>query len=235
MQNSLTYSEKLELLALLEEKQRRESTRKLFTYFPDDGPLRRELYPKHTEFFEAGIEHRERLMLAANRVGKTESVGGYETTLHMTGLYPAWWKGRRINRPISAWAAGDTSKTVRDIIQAKLLGPHGLHGTGLIPADNLHRITSKTGVSDAVDTITVKHASGGFSHISLKSYDQRREAFQGTEQDLIWLDEEPGMDIYTECLLRTMTTNGMLLLTFTPLEGLTECVLNFLPGGKLPI
>lgn len=232
--DNLSRTEKLELLALLEEKERRRTRRKLFTYFPDAGPLRRELYPKHIEFFKAGAEHRERLMLAANRVGKTESVGGYELTLHLTGIYPPWWTGRRFTRHISAWAAGDTAKTVRDIIQHKLLGPTGTHGTGLIPGDNLRRTTSKLGVSDAIDTINVAHVSGGVSILSLKSYDQRREAFQGTEQDVIWLDEEPPMDIYTECLIRTMTTNGLMILTFTPLEGLSECVLNYLPGGKIP-
>lgn len=222
------------MLALLEEKERRNRGRKLFGYYPDTGPLRRELYPKHTEFFRSGTEHRERLMLAANRVGKSEGVGGYELTLHLTGLYPEWWQGRRFDKPIRSWAAGDTSKTVREIIQEKMLGAVGDYGTGLIPRDNLLRTTSKQGVSDAVDTVWIKHKTGGTSLLTLKSYDQRREAFQGTEQDVIWLDEECPMDIYTECLLRTMTTNGLLMLTFTPLSGLTECVLNFLPGGKIP-
>lgn len=231
---SLSSSEKQELLALLEEKERRDSRRRLFTYYPDEGPLRRELYKKHLEFFRAGNEHRERLMLAANRVGKTEGVGGYETALHLTGLYPDWWEGRRFDRPIRAWAAGDTSKTVRDIIQYKLLGAHGGHGTGLIPGDHLIRTTAKAGIPDAVEDIHVEHVSGGTSYLTLKSYDQRRESFQGTEQDIIWLDEEPPLDIYSECLMRTMTTNGLVILTFTPLSGLSEVVLSFLPGGKLP-
>lgn len=35
-------------------------------------------------------------------------------------------------------------------------------------------------------------------------------------------------------LMRTMTTDGACFLTFTPLNGLTALVLEFLPGGKLP-
>lgn len=224
---------KRELLELLEEQERRRRTRKILSYYPDAGPLRRELYVKHNQFFEAGLKFRERLMLAANRVGKTEGVGGYETTLHLTGLYPEWWKGRRFNKPIDAWAAGDTSKTVRDIIQFKLLGPMHEKGTGLIPQDLILKTTTKQHVADAVDTIYVKHVSGGVSQIGLKSYDQKRESFQGTEKDVIWLDEESDLDIYTECLLRGMTNNGMIIATFTPLLGMSETVMHFLPGGQL--
>lgn len=211
-----------------------ERRRKLYTYYPEDGPLRRELYPKHMEFFEAGAEHRERLMLAANRVGKTEGVGGYELVLHLTGDYPDWWTGRRFDRPIRAWAAGDTGQTVRDILQFKLLGPPGDYGTGLIPGDALLRTTPRSGIPEAVQDIHVWHKSAGKSYLTLKSYDQRRESFQGTEQDVIWLDEEPPMDIYGECLIRTMTTRGLILCTFTPLMGMSEVVQSFLPGGKIP-
>ena len=224
---------KIELLQLLEEKQRRASRRKIYAYYPDKGPLRRELYPKHLSFFEAGVKYRQRLMLAANRVGKTEGVGLYELVWHLTGDYPEWWTGRRFDRPIKAWAAGDTGKTVREILQAKLLGPVGQWGTGLVPGDTIERISRGAGVADSVDSIYVRSKFGGLSQLTLKSYDQRRESFQGTEQDVILLDEEPPMDIYTECLLRTMTNNGMLMLTFTPLMGMSEVVLAFLPGGQI--
>lgn len=228
-----------ELLELLEERERRKKENKILSYYPDKGPLRRELYNKHLDFFKAGPKFRERLMLAANRVGKTEGVGGYEMVCHLTGDYPAWWQGRKFDRPIDAWAAGDTSKTVRDIIQLKLWGKFLEPGTGLIPKDKIHSFTRAKGISDAIDTIFVRHKSGGISQISFKSYDQRRESFQGTKKDVIWLDEEPPLDIYTECLLRTMGTEGdteskgMLMLTFTPLLGMSETVLAFLPGGRI--
>ena len=235
----MTREEKLEAIRILEEKERRRKTRKLYSYYPDKGALRRELYPKHLQFFEAGSRYVERLFMAANRVGKTEGAGGYETVLHLTGDYPSWWNGKRFDRPIEAWAAGDTGKTVRDIIQRKLWGKFLEPGTGLIPADSIHDRTLKSGIADAIDTIFVKHKSGGISQIVLKSYDQRREAFQGTKIDLIWLDEESPLDIYTECLLRTTDTtggntdNGIMLLTFTPLMGMSETVMAFLPGGEI--
>ena len=48
------------------------------------------------------------------------------------------------------------------------------------------------------------------------------------------MDEEPPYDVYVECLMRTMTNDGMMMLTFTPLMGLSEVVLSFLPGGEIP-
>jgi phage terminase large subunit-like protein len=235
MIETLSREQKIEALQILEEQERRKSRRKITTYFPETGPLRRELYPKHCQFFEAGIGHRERLMLAANRVGKTEGVGGYEMALHLTGQYPSWWVGRRFDRPVKAWAAGDTGKTVREILQYKLLGPVGAWGTGLIPGESISRIVRGTGgVADTVEIVYVRHASGQDSCLIFKSYDQRREAFQGTEQDVIWLDEEPPLEIYTECLIRTMTNNGMIMLTFTPLLGMSNVVMQFLPDGQLP-
>lgn len=213
---------------------RRLQRQKIKRYYPETGKLRRDAYPKHMSFFSAGATCRQRLMLAANRVGKTEGVGLYELTLHLTGDYPDWWIGRKFNRAVKAWAAGDTKQTVREILQDKLLGAPGQWGTGLIPGDDISRVARGGGsVADSVETIYVKHKTGGISALVLKSYDQRRESFQGTEQDIILLDEEPPEDIYTECLLRTMTNNGMLMLTFTPLRGMSEVVLAFLPGGEL--
>ncbi len=179
-------------------------------------------------------------MLAANRVGKTEGVGGYETTLHLTGQYPNGWEGRKFRKPISGWAAGKINETTRDIVQKKLFGPitfdgprKRVAGTGLIPGDLIGDITWKQGVQDLIDTVKIKHVSGDWSILGMKSYQQGRGSFEGTEQEVIWLDEEPPLDIYSECLMRTMTTDGLVMLTFTPLEGMSDVVLAFLPEGNV--
>ena len=78
----------------------------------------------------------------------------------------------------------------------------------------------------------IRHVSGGTSVLGFKSYQQGRKTFQGTSQDFVWLDEECPLDIYTECVMRTATTDGLVWLTFTPLMGLTPLVLEFLPGGR---
>ena len=237
-------NEYAEVVVLLDELSKRKEQRKIWTYFPDKGPLRRELYPKHLEFFMAGRTYRERCFMAANRIGKTESAGGYETTLHLTGLYDdvsPWWQGKRFKRPIRAWAAGKTNETTRDIVQRKLFGPvvgsgstKFVAGTGLIPGQLIKEIRWKQGVADLIDYAEIQHASGDVSILGLKSYQQGRGAFEGTEQDLIWLDEEPPLDVYGECLIRTATTNGIIIITFTPLDGMTEVATSFLQNGKIP-
>ena len=71
----------------------------------------------------------------------------------------------QIPKAISAWAAGQTSKTTRDIIQLALLGPGPQYGTGMIPADAILNTTPKAGIPEAIETIYVKHVSGGRSEM----------------------------------------------------------------------
>lgn len=226
-------------LELRREIARREARRVLFTMYPDNGPLRRELYVKHMEFFELGAVHRERAAIAANRVGKTWGIGAYESTLHLTGLYPDWWVGRRFDHPVAWWAAGKTNESTRDIVQLALFGNVGPidgrkspTGTGMIPGDNILGWSWKSGVMDLIDTAAIKHVSGGTSVLGLKTYAQGRGAFEGTAQHGIWVDEEPDMAVYTECLTRTMTTNGMIIATFTPLEGMSDVVMAYLAESE---
>jgi len=231
---------RLELLRKLEALRKDQKARRMENYYPDTGPLRRELYQKHMEVFRAGAKYRKRAFVAANRVGKSEGVGAYEMTLHLTGLYPDWWEGRRFSRPIEAWACGKTGQTVRDIVQEKLLGPPDDIGTGMIPGRCIDTNDVKKkpgGVPDAIESVLVKHVSGGKSRLGFKSYDQGRQSFEGTHRDVIWPDEECDIGILGEMDLRTMATEpgaegGMILMTFTPLLGLSETILSFFPGGE---
>ena len=201
--------------------------------FPDTGPLRRQLYVKHMEFFAAGATHQERLFMAGNRVGKTVA-GSFEATSHSTGQYKDWWEGRRFPYPTNGWAAGDTNETTRDIIQKELFGEVAwkrgkktFDGTGMIPAELIGPCTWKSGVANLADVVKIKHVSGGWSTIGLKSFDQGRRVFQGTAKDWIWLDEEPPESVYGECNIRLMTTRGLMMITFTPLLGQSDVVLSF--------
>lgn len=168
--------------------------------------------------------------MAANRIGKT-SAGAYEITCHLTGNYPQWWTGKRFNHAVKAWACGQSNKTVREILQRELLGPMNAIGTGMLPGDLIAHRTTKQGIAEATDTIYVKHASGGTSSVQLKSYEEGPSSYYGAAIDFGWADEEPPESIWTEMLVRTMTTDGQCILSFTPLQGLSSVVLSFLPNG----
>lgn len=190
-------------------------------------------HPKQRDFHRAGTMARERLFLAGNRVGKTLA-GACEMAFHLTGDYPDWWDGVRFDKPVEAWAASVTREATRDILQAVYLGEAGRDG--VIGNHRIAGMTMKGGVAGAVDVVKVRHARGGVSVLGFKSYDQGRASFQGTARDIIHLDEEPDIDVYEECLLRTLTVRGHVMLTMTPLLGLSEMVRHFTDhergGGK---
>lgn len=216
-----------EAARLADEIRKREKQSRIDTFYAT-GENRRQ-YPVHMRFFQYGQTFRERLFMAANRVGKTEGAILYETVLHATGEYPDWWPGRRFNHAVECWVGGDTGTSVRDILQAKLLGKKGEFGTGLIRASRLIGDPSaKRGITDAVETIYVQHVCGDTSTIQLKTYEQGREAWQGTSKHVVAFDEEVPEDIAEEGLLRTMDCDGIVLYGYTPLNGMTEVTQKFI-------
>ncbi len=228
-------SEKLPDLQAVENEIKRRKYNMIEKYYPEKGPLSRHAYPKHMEFFRQGINHRERCMMAANRIGKTDAAC-YEITCHLTGSYPSWWEGRRFTRPVDCWIGGDTSTTVRDIIQKKLFGEFHDIGSGFIPGRAIQKTTNKSGVREAIDTAVIIHHTGpkmdGYSTLSMKSYDQGRKTWQGGKPDIVAFDEEPPQDVYVEGVMRTMTNDGIVIMTFTPLMGMTTLIYDYLNDTK---
>jgi len=210
--------EKLELLGMLDERERRVRMNRLRDYAP---------YPKQIEFHALGKEVRERLLMAANQVGKTYCAGA-EVAMHVTGRYPQWWSGKRFDHAITAWVASETMEVSRDAAQRILLGRAHERGTGAIPGDDIVMVAPYPNVKDAVTMVRVRHVSGGESTIIFKSYDQGRTKFQGDSVEVVWFDEEPSEEIYSEGLTRTNATGGIVLTTFTPLLGMSKVVRRFL-------
>lgn len=172
------------------------------------------------DYFSAGIVH--------HNTGKSQ-LGAFCVTTWATGRYPTWWDGRRFDGPITAWICNKTAKDVRDINEAELLGPPGSEqdrGTGFIPHHLIQRVTPKPGTPHAFEFISVEHVSGGTSYIVSKSYDQGREAFQGRKIEVGWGDEEIPREIWDEMRMRTVIpgqeVQGVLLATYTPINGLTD-------------
>lgn len=182
-------------------------------------------YPKQQEFHAR--PERERTLCAGNQLGKTLCCSA-EIAMHLTGEYPDDWKGRRIDHACRGWVAGVTGESTRDNPQRLLLGPVGQFGTGQIPKHTLVRTMLARGIPDAVETVQVKHKSGGISQIAFKAYSDGREKWQGETLDFVWFDEEPPEDIYIEGLTRTNATGGFVMLSFTPLLGMSAVVFRFM-------
>jgi phage terminase large subunit-like protein len=209
------------LSRLQAETERRQSRTRLLRYRP---------YPKQAAFHTAGAVRRERLLMAGNQLGKTYC-GAAEAAFHLTGRYPDWWSGRRWDRPVRVWAGSETSEVTRDCLQRLLIGePKNEYqwGTRLILGDDLEDWSRRHGVPDALDSAIIKHSSGGHSTLGFKSYDQGRTKWQGETLDFVWFDEEPPIDLYIEGLTRTNATGGMVYLTFTPLQGMSDVVYGFI-------
>lgn len=207
-----------ELNRNLEELNRRLVENRLAYYRP---------YAKQKAFHELGATKRERLFMAGNQLGKTWG-GGNEAAMHLTGQYPDWWPGRRFSGPTRGWCAGVTGEGTRDNPQRILVGPLGQQGTGSIPKALIVEVRTGRGLADALDTVLVRHVSGGISQLAFKSYEKGREKWQGETLDFVWLDEEPPMDIYSEALARIAAKSGLIYITATPLLGMSGVVRRFL-------
>jgi phage terminase large subunit-like protein len=221
--------------ALAAQLERRKEIYKLEYYIP---------YPKQLAFHNAvgkGTTRpaTERLGLGGNQVGKT-TLGAMEMAMHLTGRYPIWYAGVRYQHPIEAVAAGVTNNSTRDIIQLALLGDpldEKKLGTGAIPIDCIGKPTRKAGVTNAYDSCTVKHFTGGkfdgMSNLYLRAYEQGFKAFMGVGFQVGWMDEEPPQAVLSQ-FLRAMIAqrDPILFMTMTPEEGMTATVAQFMNDLK---
>lgn len=225
-----------EFYEIVKELDQRIQTNQIENYSP---------YPFQKQFHKDGATCSQRLLMCANRVGKTQSAAA-ETTYHLTGNYPAWWEGKRFAKPILAWCCGATNEKTRDTVQKRLFGdPLDIEkfGTGFVPKKHLdiNRTVRKPGVPNAWQAVQVAHHTNGvfdgWSTCVLKAYEMGYKVFTSESVDLIWLDEEPPEDIMTQCLTRQIDNPGIMYMTFTPEEGMTAIVTQFMhdlkPGQSL--
>jgi phage terminase large subunit-like protein len=195
------------------------------SFFADSGPFAREHYVKHVEAMAATAKYKRCTIFGANRVGKT--LGWvFALACFLTGKYPHWWQGRRFHKPITAWAAGVTSELVASSIQRYLIGTRDNLG-GFIRPEDIQDVS--WGKDDRATRVIVKSAFGGLSELTFKTYDMRQERFQSATIDVALMDEEPPAAVYTEAVTRTATTNGLVLVGFTALHGVTPLIAHLLP------
>jgi phage terminase large subunit-like protein len=221
----------IELLRLLEERKRRDEINQLNINYAS-------LYDWQKRFIAATVDNRSCMLMAANRVGKTRT-GLTVDAYHLTGNYPDDWTGHRFEHAPRVWLLGFSMEKTRDLLQQPLFGR--LEGAGfmggLIHKDLITGHFSAQGTSGAMREVRVKHRSGGESICQFWSYSQGQHAIMGDSVDWYHIDEEPrDKAIYPQVLTRTATGDkgrgGRGILTFTPENGRTELVVQFMdsPG-----
>ena len=210
-------------IKIAKELERRKATNRIDDYSPYD-------YQK--KFHNTLAQ--QRLLMAGNRVGKS-FCGAMEVAYHATGKYPSWWAGKRFNRPVRCWAGGVSNETTRDVCQKELVGQPDdptAKGTGSIPLNDIGTTVRKAGVPNAINSVVIKHKTGGYSRVGFKAYEMGKEKWMGESVDVIWLDEEPPQGIYSQALTRTADKGGIVFMTFTPEQGMTETVAQFVNNIK---
>ena len=61
--------------------------------------------------------------------------------------------------------------------------------------------------------------SGENSSLHFKAYEMGVDKWQGRSVDVVWLDEEPSRELYSQAVTRTLDRKGMVYMTFTPESG----------------
>lgn len=224
---NLTREQKYELIALLEEKRRRDFIYRYRRYYSTR-------YDWQKKFIRATATYTQVALIAANRVGKTDTAT-YMDAIHLLGDYPDGWEGHKFDHPPLVWCLGYSGEKCRDLLQSAIIGKKidGVFQGGLIPSERIISTEPMTGTPNAVRSAYIRHASGGVSKVQFWSYTQGQHALMGDDIDWFHIDEEPeDEEIWPQVLTRTATGDkgkgGRGILTFTPENGRTELVIKFL-------
>jgi phage terminase large subunit-like protein len=223
---NLSKEGKVELIALLEERKRRDSERTYIDVFQS-------FYDWQYEFTAATKTHYESCLCAANQIGKTYT-GTEIDAAHLLGDYPEGWPGHMFDFPPMCWALGYSMEKTRDLLQTALFGQFvgGRFSGGLVPADRIIGWESAPGTANAMRTVRVSHKHGT-SSIQFWSYSQGQHAIMGDVVDFVHIDEEPkDQTIRPQVLTRTANGDrgkgGRIIYTFTPENGRTDLVIKFM-------
>ena len=149
-------------------------------------------------------EARIRALFGGNRSGKTHA-GCAEDALWVEKSQR--YRNLRKCKGLKILVGSESNEYNRDILAPKL--------RSLIPKSSIVKeVKIQRGFIDYWDLV-----DGG--KVKFKNYEQTVDKWAGDDYDLIHLDEEPPQDIWKECLLRVIDRGGEIILTMTPVNGLT--------------
>lgn len=212
----------------------------IYNIYPEEGPYRAELYPKHMEAIRATETHDIVYFRAANRIGKTLTAA-LCAARWLTGIYPANWQGRKFDHPTRGWCVGVDHQQLREAMQ-KILLEEALSSNdgGFIPSELIYKRTHKQKPPGAVMDLEVIHYPSYqklndeqkknpaeiekcLSKATFKACEQKIENFGGAKLDWATIDEEPPLAYFSEIKMRTASGKidgrpGVVFIAATPLK-----------------
>jgi len=176
-------------------------------------------------------EKNELLILGGNRAGKTEyaakRIAQMFVGMDLSGTMPAWVKERTEKRGLNIWCLHQSHFTSVSMQQNVL---HKYLPKELREAKRSSQIqvnwTQKNGFSDNT-------AVYNKNQIWFLNYFQDIKIIEGGEVDMVWCDELVPKDWLETLRYRLVTRNGKLLVTFTPVQGYTQVVKEFISTARI--
>ena len=151
--------------------------------------------------------HKEKLYIGGNRSGKTVA-SVTEAVQWLTGEHKF-----RTDLPAppvrGRCVAVDIEDGIKKIVLPEL--------AKWVPQKYLRNQSWEDSYDKQARTLTLNNGS----FLELMSYEQDVEKFAGTSRHFVFFDEEPPEDIYNECLMRLVDTDGSYWISMTPLIEMT--------------
>ena len=144
-----------------------------------------------------------KLYIGGNRSGKTVG-GGTETVMRLIGKHKY-----RSDLPLGVVRGRMVTVDIEEGIK-KIAIPEI---SKWVPTRYLQDGSWDKSYDRQSRTLTLTNGSS----LEFMSYEQATEKFAGTSRHFIWFDEEPPKEIFNECMMRLVDTNGDWFITMTPM------------------
>lgn len=176
------------------------------------------------------VKYNEVVVLGGNRAGKTEWAAKRMAQAFVgadMGHMPPWVQERVQNRGIRIWCLHTshmTSVAMQQTVFYKYL-PSELKDVTRNKRVQIS-FTQKNGFSD--NTAVYMQ-----NQVWFLNYKQDIKVIEGGEVDFVWCDELVPQDWLDTLRYRLVTRNGKLLVTFTPVQGYTQTVKDYINSAKI--
>ena len=149
--------------------------------------------------------------MAANRIGKILLWSRRDVLPPYRAVSKMVEREEDLANPLQHGLVVCQTKPTRDIVQAELLGspddPEAF-GSGAVPRECIIKTERKPGVPNAKSVALIRHISGENSSLFFKAYEMGVDKWQGRSVDVVWLDEEPSRELYSQSVTRTLDRRG---------------------------